>query len=390
MSRSPDTRRSVLYLVDPRYRAFPGEGGNVHIRAMRAAFASFLPVHEPRTPVSLAILCTIARTGRPRHRWKLLEALALATGTIEKIAACARHRPRFAYVRHEVPELPTLVALRLLRIPVALEVNAVLAHEVPIADRGSWFWHLKRALERQAFGLADTLFCVSAFLRDELVALGIPGDRLVVTHNGIDPQDFPERLVTPLPPRLTTLGFIGTGHRWHGLPALARALALLAREGTGVSLLMLGPGNAAFAEEVERLSLGPLVEITGQLPRDQALARSQEIGIAVLPDNLPHGSSLKIFEYMALGKAIVAARTPALSEILADGETALLIEPGNPEALAAACRRLLGDPELAVRLGENARRCVLASYTWEGNARTVLARFAPETLVPPAQPAVLP
>ena len=89
-------------------------------------------------------------------------------------------------------------------------------------------------------------------------------------------------------------------------------------------------------------------------------------------------SPLKVFEYMAAGKPILASDIPALREILRDGETALLLPPGEPEAWAAAARALLRDPGRAAALGARARAAFLAEYTWDARAARILAHLPPQ------------
>ena len=83
----------------------------------------------------------------------------------------------------------------------------------------------------------------------------------------------------------------------------------------------------------------------------------------------PYASPLKLFEYMALGRAIVASGSPNIREILDHEQDALLFEPGSPTSLAAAICRLAGDAELRIRLGRGAAQKIAArNYTWHGNA----------------------
>ena len=82
-------------------------------------------------------------------------------------------------------------------------------------------------------------------------------------------------------------------------------------------------------------------------------------------------SPLKLFDYMAAGVPIVATDVPALREVLVDGENALLVPPGDPEALAGAIDWILGDPALAERLRRRAFAEV-ADYTWERRAERII------------------
>jgi len=87
------------------------------------------------------------------------------------------------------------------------------------------------------------------------------------------------------------------------------------------------------------------------------------------------GSPTKIFEYMAMGKGIVASRLGQIGEVLVDEETALLVEPGNVEELRAALVRLIEDAGMRKSLGVKARETAEREHTWMHNARRVLQAY---------------
>jgi len=87
------------------------------------------------------------------------------------------------------------------------------------------------------------------------------------------------------------------------------------------------------------------------------------------------GSPTKLFEYMAMGKAIVASNLDQLSQVLDHGTTAWLVPAGNAVELAAAIEMLANDPQLRHRLGQNAQASILRRHTWRVNAARVLAQF---------------
>src|SRR5687768_15107824 len=88
------------------------------------------------------------------------------------------------------------------------------------------------------------------------------------------------------------------------------------------------------------------------------------------------GSPTKLFEYMAMGKAIVASRLGQIGDVLEDEETAILVEPGDASVLADAIRRLASSEELRDRLGKNAREAAVMKHTWKHNAQRVLDAYA--------------
>ena len=87
------------------------------------------------------------------------------------------------------------------------------------------------------------------------------------------------------------------------------------------------------------------------------------------------GSPTKLFEYMAMGKGIVASRLGQIGEVLQHEETALLVEPGNVDQLTGAILRLTSSPELRERLGAAARRTAIERHTWKHNAQRVIDAY---------------
>lgn len=369
----------LMFLVDHRYRIYAKEGGNVHVQAMIRSFGEFAEVVQPSCPISMPLLRWVSRNGRPRGAWKLLEAMPFLLSIPEKLASYWRHRPALVYARHEISEVPVLLLLRLCGARIALEVNALVTDEKATFERKTLAWWARRLAERLALATSHRIFCISGYLQDQLQALGVASDKLTITHNGIHPEDFPAELLSAHP-EATTIGFIGTIHRWHGVPTLVRAFAEFRQEAPAARLLIIGPEAPEVLDEIRALGLEEVAEVTGHLPRPEALRTSRRLDVAVLANTLPHGSPLKIFEYMALGKAIVAPRTPAIEEVLTDGDSGLLIEPGSQPELVAAFRRLFADPVLRDRLGTSARKAVLESHTWRHNAVTVLRQTAPQLL----------
>jgi glycosyltransferase involved in cell wall biosynthesis len=139
------------------------------------------------------------------------------------------------------------------------------------------------------------------------------------------------------------------------------------------------PDIAALAEQARALGVADRVEMRGHVPYDRIPGVLAEASVALLP--LPDEpvarlftSPLKLFDYMAAGVPIVASDLPSLREVLRDGENALLAEPGNADAFAAAVRRVLTDRELAERLGRQARADV-GQYSWDARARALLDIF---------------
>ncbi|HEY0366886.1 MAG TPA: glycosyltransferase, partial [Pyrinomonadaceae bacterium] len=177
-------------------------------------------------------------------------------------------------------------------------------------------------------------------------------------------------------------GFVGTFGPWHGVEKLAEAIKLIPAH-EQVRFLFVGSGSL-HVEVEQRLELevaSGRVIFTGAVGHDRVPGLLDACDILVAP-HVPladgsefFGSPTKIFEYMAMGKGIVASRLGQIGEVLVDGETALLVEPGNVEELRAAILKLIASAELRRRLGANARAAAEREHTWTHNAQRVLDEF---------------
>ena len=220
---------------------------------------------------------------------------------------------------------------------------------------------------RRAAGLVTT----TAGIRDALADRYGAREHVRVIPNGCDVAGggFP-----PLPAGPPRVLYAGQLYPWKGVDVLVEAMALVPRG----RLLILGglPGEADLARVrrlVDERGLADRVELPGtvsqaQVARELALAAVVAVPFLKSAMTERHTSPLKAFEAMAAGRPIVASDLPSSREVLRDGETALLVPPGDAPALAAALRRLLDDPALAQRLARAAWD-EAPRYSWDARAR---------------------
>ncbi|MCR5866056.1 glycosyltransferase [Aquincola sp. J276] len=174
------------------------------------------------------------------------------------------------------------------------------------------------------------------------------------------------------------LGFTGFVRDWHGVDRVLHWMASPSAD-PRARLLMVGDGPAR--PELERLAaelgLGERVRFTGVVNREEVPALVAAFDIALQPAVVAYASPLKLFEYLALGKAIIAPRQPNIEEVLVDGSNALLFDPARPEAFEAGLTRLGSDAALRQRLAAGAAASIhQQGLTWQANARRVAALAA--------------
>jgi glycosyltransferase involved in cell wall biosynthesis len=206
--------------------------------------------------------------------------------------------------------------------------------------------------------------------------------RVHVIPTGVNLDRFPDDLKPSLPadPAVVTVGFVGTLKPWHGLPTLIEAFERLHDRHPNTRLLIVGDGPARTAIETAARGVASAVQFTGAVSPDliPGLIASMDVATAPYPASDDcYFSPLKVFEYMAAGRAVVASRIGQLTEIVDDGVTGILVAPGNTVALTEALEQLVTDPAGRARLGREARKAVAGRHTWDAVAERVFQLAVP-------------
>jgi glycosyltransferase involved in cell wall biosynthesis len=296
-----------------------------------------------------------------------------------------RIRPDFIYQRYARFSWAGVVAANRIKRPLLLEYNGSEVWVGKHWDRVGSLELLER-YERLNLDAAARIFVVSEVERRNLEARGVDAQKIVVNPNGVDVQRFRPgvggaevRREFQIEDDEVVAGFVGTFGPWHGVEKLAEAIKTIPAN-VRVRFLLVGSGSL-HAEVEKELADEKRVVFTGAVAHDRVPKLLDACDILVAP-HVPladgsefFGSPTKIFEYMAMGKGIVASRLGQIGEVLRDGETALLVEPGNVGELAAAIMKLVEAEELRKRLGAKAREVAEREHTWTRNAQRVLDAY---------------
>ncbi len=314
--------------------------------------------------------------------------------------------PDVIYQRMSVENYAGVLLSRRLRVPLILEYNGSEAWAARHwGDRALRYETIAISAEDVSLRHAHLCVTVSDVLGDELLARGVDPERVVVHPNGVDPTQYdPARFGEAerveirrrygIPPDAIVVGFIGTFGQWHGVEQLAAAARSLVDEHPDwldqrhVRFMLIGDG-LRMREVRELVGAAPykrFVTLTGLVPQAEGAAHLAAADILVSP-HVPNangsaffGSPTKLFEYMAMGRPIIASDLDQIGDVLrASGEpVALLTRPGDSAAIATAVRQLVDDPALRERLGAAARESALERFTWDRHVEAILARAATE------------
>lgn len=376
----------ILY----HHRVASKDGQDVHIEEMIAAMrrqGHEVVVVAPGMADSSSFGCDgglVAQIKRflPGALYEVLELGYSLPAYLRLKRACLAHRPDVLYERYNLFFLAGLWLKQRTGIPYILEINAPLACE-RASHSGLKLRALARWSERRVWRGADLTLPVTDVLADFLREEGVPDSRIMVVSNGINRGRFPVgtdstaiRLELGLGSKLV-LGFTGFIRDWHGLPLVVDVMkAMPNRDQLHLLVVGDGPARADLERHAERTGMAGQVTCLGLVGRDRVAACIGAFDIALQPQVVAYASPLKLFEYMALGRAIVAPDQPNIREVLVDGETALLFRPDDHHHLCEQIARLCGDPALRRTLGDAAsRRIDVGKYTWDDNVRQVLARI---------------
>jgi glycosyltransferase involved in cell wall biosynthesis len=272
---------------------------------------------------------------------------------------------------------------------VRLRPRTALVYEVHQRHKSRLGRRLQSAVVRRAFVVP-----ITEHLAAEMRALG--ADRVLVAHDGIraarfdrSPSREAARAALGIDPAAFVIGYVGrlvTMGMTKGLDTLVDAVARVHQDGVAVDLLVVGgpeEGIKTIREQWQARGLDSgRLHTVGQTSPDDVprYLAAMDVGAMLLPWTehfAYYASALKLFEYMAAGCIVLATDLPSTAEVVQDGETALLVPPGDIEALASAITRLYRDAALRARLAARAHEVVMARYTWQARA-TAIRQFVEE------------
>lgn len=283
------------------------------------------------------------------------------------------------YERYSLFNIAGLRFCRRHNLPHILEVNAPLIKEAS-RYRQIALSNIASAVEKSLFGDSDHIIAVSNEIRDFVSAIS-PNVPVTVVPNGVRIDHFAasgHAAENQPEDGKFTVAFLGSLKPWHGVEILIDSFARIIEDDDNCRLVIIGENkkrNAGLGKRCRELGITDKVTFTGALDYKEIPGRLRQADVLVAPypriDDF-YFSSLKVFEYMAAGKAIVASNIGQISMILTHEKTALMVSPGDAHALRTALIRLKNDPGLRRRLGERAQIEARRRHTWSQRANTIL------------------
>jgi len=318
------------------------------------------------------------RSNLPQFVSELLEFAYAFYVFFKLCAAILKYRPDGIYERYNLFLPAGVWAKQLFRLKLLLEVNSPLYDERKKYG-GLALDKIAKWSEYYTWRNADHVLPVTHVLASYITKAGVPIERITVIPNGIDQDRFQamntnsrnEAFINKL-----VVGFVGFCREWHRLDEV---MALIAKE-NNPDLIFLIVGNGPVADQLKQqaksLNIEKNFQITGLVGRDEMPYWLDQIDIAIQPAVTPWASPLKLIEYLAKGKAIVAPDTPNIKELLTDNANAVLFDNEDQTSMIACIKRIINDEMLRQQLQQGAQRTIAdRGLTWQQNAKCITKLF---------------
>jgi glycosyltransferase involved in cell wall biosynthesis len=266
-------------------------------------------------------------------------------------------------------------------IPWILQTEALLFYEAKAERKALILDKLARWMEIRAYQQCDVLACVSDTLKEILVnEYQVSPEKIVLVPNGVDVDFINPKLHTPK--RVFsgfTVCFVGSLYAWAGLDILFEAIYELRNQGVDISLVIVGDGvmKSTWEEQVIQLKLTENIAFIGRLSWQEVpqYIASCDIGFSgqiQLQMGKMYLSPMKLYEYMAMAKPVIASAFEDAQRLVCEGKTGFLFEPGNKNDLKRALMQAFNHQEELPEMGQLARKEIEANHSWSARVTALI------------------
>ena len=314
----------------------------------------------------------------PKSIYELLELSYCLLDFSKLVFGIWRFRPDIIYERFNLFTPSGIWAKKVFGLPLISEVNA------PLVEERSSFGGLElqsaaRWSQRYVWRNADCVITVTEVLKSMILRYGVKSEKVEVMANGVDLTKFQYDgdVRTSIRESMGiddsfVLGFTGFVREWHKLENVLNLLPLPAFRNAVLVIVGDGPAVAGLSEHARKVGVSDRFFVTGIIPRSDVSNYVSAFDIALQASVVEYASPLKVIEYLALGRAIVAPRTPNIVEILSDGKNAILFSENSAKEMQSAFESVMRNKEYKQSLQLAARKTIdTLELTWSRNASRV-------------------
>jgi glycosyltransferase involved in cell wall biosynthesis len=381
--------RIAHLFLEPHHSLSDGSGYAVHLTSLAQAFEA--KGHE----VCLVVLgdfigrardalpprpkgISVARRIVPGRLWRTARDIRDMRLGVRYADAVLEHVARFCpdVIYERMPFMAGLgpVLAKQLNVPRMSELNAPIALERARDGRTSLLTGYARRLEIASLRTADRVRVVSQALAKYPESVGVPTERILVRPNGVDTTLFSASNSDRRDIRREfdlkdsfVFGFAGSMIWWHRVDALIEAFARIHAACPDTRLLLIGEGEETtrLREAASRTGHGDAIVFAGRQPHRRMKDLYAAMDVCCLSGTNWYGSSLKLLEYGAMGKPIIAPNAEPVREVMEGGKDCVLVESGDVNQLADSMMRLYSDTNLREAIAHHFNMKVRARYSWD-------------------------
>ena len=293
---------------------------------------------------------------------------------------CLKLTPDVIYIRYSIFSFIPVLISKIFRIPCVIEINGLLIDEQRVVGCSKLITMITKLSEKFCYKHAKKIVAVTRGIKREIIRMyNIPDEKVVVIENGANtdlfkPIDQKEAKKELKLQDTNYVCFVGSLVPWQGVEYLIQAAPLILKH-SDTKFLIVGDGimKRKLIELTYKIGVADKFIFTGQVPYEDVpkyINASDVCVVYKIP--LKSGySPLKLYEYMACGKPVVASKVEGF-EILEQNKAGILVEPENPEELAKVIIKLLKDEKLRKKMGKNGRKYVVKNHSWKAVAKRVV------------------
>ncbi len=324
----------------------------------------------------------------PAIVWRTVKELQILR--IDKIATeilrknVTAFNPEVIYERAAHLQTSGMKIARSEKIFHVMEINAPFIEEVKVFEKANTLlYNLCKRVEKMQVEFPNQVYVVSSALKKYYSSYLKDNSKIKVIPNAVNPLQIKvnEKLKGEIIKKYQlanykVVGFVGSIFPYHGVDILIEAMAEVFKRKSDVKLLIVGDGLILddLKKRCAELNIQDKVMFTGKVNHDDAYTYIDLMDIAVMAKSNWYGSPVKIFEYGAMGKPIIAPNTIPVKDVMVDGEDGLLIEP-NQNELTNTIDKLLNDEKLRKKIALNFQSKVFKNHTWDKVVADVIESF---------------
>ena len=326
------------------------------------------------------------KKGRYKVPQLLFEFFEIAYNVIaffKIVSVLRRNKINFIYERYAIFNIAGVIASKIWKIPIIMEVSFTSKTDV-YPKRSKMLNFLAVVIDKYIFRNVTGSVVVSKVLKDNILNnFTNDSDKILVLPNAVDEKKF-DRMKGPgnIKKELCwenkkIIGFVGGFYPWHGIDMLIDAAKIIVEEVKNARFMLIGDGPIREELELksEREGVKEFISFLCSVSHEKLPAHIAAFDVGIVANSTSYSSPMKMFEYMAMAKPVIAPKIPPIEEVIENGVNGFLFEQGNTADLAEAIKKILIDEEICIALGEKGYRDIVKKFTWTNSATLILKKW---------------